>query len=157
MKQNYLLPHRYKKIGWILLVPAVILGCYVLFNDNEPKFFHIRVLSFFEKDKLGFHWIKFRYNNVFNEIVMILLLVSLWFVAFSKEKIEDEYIKKIRLESLVWATHFNLFILLFSVLFLYDLNFFFVMELNLFSLLIFFVVRFNLELRKLKKTATNEE
>ncbi len=30
MSQALLLPYRYKKIGWIILIPATILGIYVI-------------------------------------------------------------------------------------------------------------------------------
>jgi hypothetical protein len=96
-------------------------------------------------------------NNVLNEILGILIIIGALLVAFSKEKTEDEYIAKTRLESLVWATYFNYGILLIAILFVYDLAFFWVMVFNMFTLLLFFIVRFNYMIFKLNKTETNEE
>ena len=75
----------------------------------------------------------------------------------SKEKIEDEYIAKTRLESLVWATYLNYCILLLALLFVYDMAFFWVMIFNMFTLLLFFIVRFNYLIFKLNKTESHEE
>ncbi|MCB0375018.1 MAG: hypothetical protein KDD04_03770, partial [Sinomicrobium sp.] len=74
-----------------------------------------------------------------------------------KEKDEDEFIGRIRLESLVWATYVNYGVLLLSFLFVYGLSFFWVMIVNMYTILIFFVVRFNLQLRKLKNSGNHEE
>ena len=96
-------------------------------------------------------------NNILNEILGILVIVSSLFVAFSKEKSEDEYISKIRLESLVWAVYFNYGILLFSFLFIYNFSFFWVMLFNMFTVLVFFIIRFNWQISVLKKSAVYEE
>ena len=96
-------------------------------------------------------------NNILNEIFGILIIISSLFVAFSKEKSEDEYISKIRLESLVWAVYFNYGILLFSILFVFDFSFLWVMIFNMFTVLLFFIIRFNWQISKLKKSANYEE
>ena len=51
-------------------------------------------------------------NNIADEIASILLIIGGILVAFSKTKDEDEYISKIRMESLIWATYVNYFILI---------------------------------------------
>jgi len=158
MKLNYLFPHRYKKIGWIILIPSLILGLYALITDYSPDFFDTRVLAisadeiFSEKKIFGI--VK---DNILNEINGILIIISLLLVAFSKELNEDEYISKIRLESLVWATYFNYGLLLFSIIFFYGFAFLWIMEFNMFTILIFFIFRFNWEIRKLKKLQSDEE
>ena len=95
-------------------------------------------------------------NNILNEIMGALIIVSGLLVAFSKEKVEDEYIAKTRLESLVWATYLNYGILLIALLFVYDLSFFWVMIFNMFTLLLFFIVRFNYQVYKLKSQGHEE-
>jgi hypothetical protein len=89
-------------------------------------------------------------NNILNEIIGVLIILSSIFVAFSKEKEEDEYILKIRLESLVWAVYVNYGILLISLLFIYDFSFLYVMIFNMFTVIIFFIIRFYWQLNKLK-------
>ena len=95
-------------------------------------------------------------NNILNEILGVLIISSL-LVAFFKENPEDEYISKIRLESLVWVVYFNCAIFLISLLFIFDLSFLWVMIFNMLSILLFFIIRFNWQIFKLKKSIHYEE
>ncbi len=158
MKINYLFPHRYKKIGWIILIPSLILGLYILITDYTPAFFDAHVFAISADEIFGekkiFGMID---DNILNEIMGVLIIIGSLLVAFSKELNEDEYISKIRLESLVWATYFNYSLLLFSLIFFYGFTFLWVMVFNMFTILIFFIFRFNWEIRKLKKLQSDEE
>jgi hypothetical protein len=96
-------------------------------------------------------------NNIFNELTLILIIIGGLLVAFSKTKQEDEYISKIRMESLIWATYVNYGVLLFTVLFIYGMPFFNVMIYNMFTVLIFFILRFHFMLYKSKRQLRYEE
>lgn len=154
MKANYLFPFKYKKLGWIILIPASILGLITFLLEYEPSFLNLNVPAIFISDKQYFGIVK---NNVLNEILGVLIIASSILVAFSKEKSEDEYIYKIRLESLVWAVYVNYGILLISFLFLFDLAFLWIMIFNMFTVLLFFIIRFNWQTSILKKSAGYEE
>lgn len=158
MKSNYLFPSKFKKIGWILLIPSVILGIINLFFEYEPSFLDWKVPAFFVDKLSGKNtFFGFVENNLLNEIIGIFIIVSAILVAFSKEISEDEYISKIRLESLVWAVYVNYGILIVAFLFIYDLSFFWVMTFNMFTILLFFIIRFQWQISKLKKSTENEE
>lgn len=158
MNANYLLPHRLKAVGWILLIPSTITGLLITIFDFNPSIFDLKVPALFIQELLGKkRWLGIIENNMLNELVGILIILSSIFVAFSKEKIEDEFITKIRLDSLAWAVYFNQAILLVSMLFIYDLSFLWVMIFNMFTLLWFFIIRFTWLKRKLKKLEDNEE
>lgn len=156
MKTSYLLPHKFKIIGWILLVPATILGVFILFNDFEFSFLNIKVLSLFPSFDATpgiaktFNYSAIVENNFTNELAAILFITAAILVAFSKEKDEDEFISKIRLESLLFATYTNYAILIICLLFLYDFSFGYALIINMFTLLIVFIIRFNFVLFKLK-------
>lgn len=158
MKSDYLFPNKFKKMGWFILIPSVIIGLVTLIVEYEPTFLDFSVpamfINDFSKDKHIFGMVE---NNILNEIFGVLIIISALLVAFSKEKIEDEYLSKIRLESLVWAVYVNYAILLFSLLFIYGLSFFWVLVFNMFTVLIFFIVRFNWQSSKLKNSALYEE
>lgn len=158
MKTNYLFPNKFKRIGWLILIPSVVVGLVTLIYEYEPSFFGFNVpaifIDDFFTDKKLFGMVN---NNILNEIFGILIIISSLFVAFSKEESEDEYISKIRLESLVWAVYFNYGILLFSILFVFDFSFLWVMIFNMFTVLLFFIIRFNWQISKLKKLANYEE
>lgn len=158
MKTNYLFPNRYKKIGLSVLIPSLILGLIALVFEFEPEALDLNVFAFFVDeifgDKKYFGWTE---NNILNEIFGVLIIVSAVLVAFSKENQEDEFISKIRLESLVWATYLNYGILLLAILFVFDFSFLWVMIFNMFTILLFFIIRFNWQVYKLKKAADYEE
>lgn len=158
MKINYLFPHRYKKIGWAILLPSVILGLVHLVFNYEPAFFDARVFTIFDDGFMEETKIfAFTNNNILNELIGILIIASSILVAFSKEKFEDEFIAKIRLESLVWATYINYAILILGLILVYGLSFMWVMVFNMFTILLIFIIRFHWAVYKLNRTASYAE
>jgi hypothetical protein len=159
METNYLLSSKFKKLGWIILVPSVILGLITIITDWEPPFFDVRVIGMFiGRDFLGnYELVGLVENNILNEILGVLVIIGGIIVAFSKEKNEDELITKTRLESLVWAMYLNYGVLLVAFLILYDFTFFWAMVFNMFTMLFFFIIRFNVKLWRLSKSVSYEE
>ena len=158
MKTNYLFPNRFKKIGWLLFIPGIILGIGYLIFQSEISLFNTKVFAIAEEvifsDTTFFSILE---NNVLDEITSILLIIGALLIAFSKEKSEDEFISKIRLESLVWATYINYAILILAILFVYNMTFLWVLVFNMFTLLVFFLIRFNWALYKSKNQIGDEE
>lgn len=158
MKLNYLFPNKYKKIGWFILIPSSIIGLITLILEFEPNSLDFNVPAIFIDKLFGDkHFIGVTNNNILNEILGVLIILSSLLVAFSKEVLEDEYISKIRLESLVWAVYFNYAILLMSFVFIFDFSFLWVMIFNMFTILLFFIIRFNWQISKLKKATRYEK
>lgn len=158
MTSYYLFPSWTKYIGWVLFVIAAIGGVLTLVNDWEPSFLTAKVPAFFidrlfEK-KRTFGWVE---NNMLNEILGTLTMAGLLLIAFAKEKIEDEFITRIRLDALLWAVYVNYAVLFVSFWLFYDFTFFWVMVINMYTILIIFILRFNLLLFKNSKYQTNEE
>jgi hypothetical protein len=141
-------------MGWLILIPSAIIGLITLILEFEPNSFDFNVPAIFIDELFGNkYFFGIVNNNILNEILGVLILLSSLLVAFSKEESEDEYILKIRLESLVWAVYLNYAILLISFLFIFDLSFLWVMIFNMFTILLFFIIRFNWQISKLKKSA----
>ena len=159
MKLNFLFPSKFKRIGWFTLIPSAIIGLLILIYEYEPSFLDFNVPAIFVDELFSVNKKTFRMvtNNILNEILGVLIIISTFLVAFSKEKSEDEYISKIRFESLAWAVYFNYSILILTLLFIYDFAFLWVMVFNMFTVLLFFIVRFNWQISKLKKSASYEE
>jgi len=155
MKTRFLLPHKYKNFGWLFLIPSTIFGLFVFFTNYEPEFLKLPMFTFISQGMplsndgvVFFSTIK---TNITNELAGVFFLLSAMMVAFSKAKNEDEFISKVRLESLVWATFFHFGILLIGMLFVFNLEFFTFMIFNMFTLLILFIFKFHLALYKIKK------
>ena len=157
MKLNYLLPNKYKKIGWYLFVPTFIIGLYTVLYDFEPKMLDINVFSInFEPNQYS-NFFGFVKNNIMNEIVGIMMIISSFMVAFSKEKDEDELIAKIRLDSLAWATYINYAVLFVAFIFVYDFSFLSIMIFNMFTFLLFFIARFNIKMYNFRRIPGHEK
>jgi len=159
MKTRFLFPNAFKKPSLIVLVIATI-SMIIISNFNDALDLHLMVKTFafisnqaFE-DPLYFNWFE---DDIFPELIGIVLILSGLVFAFSKEKTEDEMISKIRLESLVWATYINYAVLLFCIVFMYGFSFFNVMIYNMFTLLFFFIVRFHRMLYKNNQICGHEE
>jgi hypothetical protein len=161
MKPNYLLSNQFKRIGWILFIPSVIPGLLFVIFQFAPNFLELKAFALIEEGSQPWGTLpKFCVlveTNVIDEIIGILLIVSSFFIAFSKEKNEDEFISKIRLESLLWATYLNYAILVFAILFVYGMSFFWVLVFNIFTILLFFIIRFNWVIRKSRKFTKDEK
>ena len=158
MPHNLLLPNRFKLIGWFILIPTTILG--VLLSLNGFNVFSIKAKTFaflFDKglgQTTGFGIIE---TDLTNTIIGILFIIGAMLVGFSKEKMEDEFIAKLRLSSLLWAVWMNYILLFFCFLFIYDSFFFNVMVYNMFTVLILFIARFNFILYYNSKAAPDEK
>ena len=144
MKTNYLLPNKYKKVGWILFLLVIFFYIILGITQYDGILFQTKVLSILNYD--GYtdeSFFKIITNDIKDEIIASLMILGGLLIGFTREKIEDEFIYKLRNDSLVWAIIFNYVILLITIVFIYDTDFFSVMVYNMFTPLIFFIIRFN--------------
>jgi hypothetical protein len=100
MRSIYLFPNKFRLIGWLLLVPGAVLGILHLYWAYEIPGF---VLKLRETGSL----FQSAYENFTNELALCLVITGLLFIAFAKEKREDELLSKIRLNALYWAILVN--------------------------------------------------
>ena len=107
METKLLFPSRYKKVGWFMLVPFFILGVMKLIYSDSFEFDFLNfdsgnlVKGIFNKG--GETLLNLNNNNFTDEIISTGLVLGLILTAFSKEKIEDEWTSKLRLDSLMWG------------------------------------------------------
>ena len=157
MTSKLLLPNYFKKIGWILLIPAAILGVLLITEslqwELKTRVFAIINQDFIE-DTAFFTVVE---TNILNTITGILFIVGALFVGFSKEKTEDEFIKELRLSSLLWSVWVNYILLFLAFCFIYGMSFLNVMIYNMFTVLIIFIIRFNYILYRNTKLMAHEK
>lgn len=156
MNIKMLLPHRYKAIGWCIAVPSFVLIILYLYFDFAFPFLDYssgRPDNFFK----GATLFNMSTNNFTDEIAGILLIAGLLLVAFSREKVEDERILKLRLESLLWAVLINSVLMMLAIILIYGSVFLQVMVYNMCTPLIIFIARFNylmyMEKKKMEREA----
>ena len=148
MKSSLLLPPRYKWIGMILLVPSLILGAMVRFNEFSFDF-----LTLPQKNKKdGMSGLFDQAINLTDELALTGIIIGLLFIAFAKEKNEDEFINKLRLESLQWALIFNYALLLAATWLVHGFGYIDVMMYNMLTILLFFIIRFHVVLFRIRST-----
>ena len=153
---KFLFNHKWRRIsGWIFYL-TIPVGIYLLFTDSFEDLLKIRVFSLFHSETIfttsnteniigsrGFQWIE---NGILDEILTFVIIVSGIIHSFCKEKIEDELISKIRMDSLVLSLYINYGVLLFFNFFVYELSYFYVMVFHLFTILILFNLIFRYKL-----------
>jgi len=89
--------------------------------------------------------------NLTDELALTGIIVGLLFIAFAREKTEDEYIAQTRLESLKWAVLINYILLLVATWLVHGFAYIDVMMYNMLTVLIIFIIRFNYVLNSSKK------
>lgn len=142
MKASNLFPYKVKQLGWLVLIPSILFGVIVMYFEFEIPGFEVIIP--YSKSYLGGPPLP---NNLTDELASVLVMTSLILIAFSEEKTEDEFVTMVRLESLQWSVYFNYGLLIITILTIYDMAFFQVLIYNMYSILIFFILRFNYVLR----------
>jgi len=136
MKKLPLLPHSFQKLGYLLLVPFLVLGIANLGWD-----YNIPWLNYVTHES-GSNFSSTSIRSLTDEVAAVGNIVSLMLIAFSKEKTEDEAIQFFRLASLQWAVILNYIVLIVCILAVYGFGFVTVMMYNMFTTLIIFNIRF---------------
>lgn len=110
MKTNrYLLPHAFKKVGWIMFALFAVLYVSVMIYTSDLHWTWDTVTNMYIPSKsmspaLNRFLAGGPYDIATMAFIMPLLsIVSLLMIAFSREKVEDEYIMKLRGDSLIWV------------------------------------------------------
>jgi len=147
MKKNYLFPTIFRKVGWCLLVPFSVMSLMCLFGISNDNWLKVNVFSIIP-------WGVTK-NSLFDELSMVGLALSLLFIGFSKEKDEDECIANIRSNALIWATLTGYFLLILCTLLIYDLQYLNFIFIDLFMILILFILKYQIELYRFRRNSND--
>jgi len=109
MRANYLFPFGTRYIGIALILVHIPIK--LLWDHYYPNGYDQSVSS------SGTNGFLFSAPHLFFIGTTLMVLVGLFLVAFSRERVEDEQITQLRLDSLRWAIYLNYVILLFSLIF----------------------------------------
>jgi len=149
MESKLLLPNRYKRLGLFLLLPSLVLGILVRFFDFQFSFLTLH----FGKTIIHSKNLNLTESiNLTDELALTGIITALLFIAFAREKTEDEYIAHTRLESLKWAVLINYILLLAATWLVHGVAYIDVMMYNMLTVLIIFITRFNYALNNSKKS-----
>ncbi|MEA5256484.1 hypothetical protein VB264_01740 [Arcicella aquatica] len=142
MKAKYLFPYQYKFVGWTLTILFLLIWIVGAITKTGLDFFTITLpFKYALQDSFGASSNETTLN-LGDEFIVIGLIVGMILIAFSKEKVEDEYVSQVRLETLQWAIYINFVLLIVATIFVYGTYYFNVMIYNMFTPLLFFIGRF---------------
>lgn len=134
--KNLLFPRGFHKLGWILFIPALVMGIICYFN----------LYTFSEVAGIIVH-----------DIVIVGITLGALFIVCSKEKCEDEMTRSIRVSSLLNALYGYSAVLIVTTLLINGIEYIRVMAFNIVLLPMLFVLIFRLEMRRYYKMSVDEE
>lgn len=134
--KNLLFPHIFQPIGWIMFIPSMVVGALIYFS----------VLSF-----AGI------VETVINDLVIIGIALGALFIVCSKERVEDEMVKSIRLSALLNSLYAYVILLVGCTILINGVDFLMFAVFNLVLLPILFVCSFRLEMHRYNKMCGHEE
>jgi hypothetical protein len=124
MKARFLFPYYFKFIGLILIIA------------------HVFVVALWPYDVSRHDTGLYTPGHIYFLTTLLLMVVGLLLVAFSKEKIEDEQIAQLRLDSLQWALYLNYALMIISLSITRGWAGIEIFRINLWVPLLFFIIRF---------------
>jgi hypothetical protein len=111
---KFLLPHRYKKIGAVIAP----LG-FCLWIAMQLGYIKSFLIYFFGRLDGSYEWSAYHIVNIAAAVLGFLsFLVGLYFVSFSKERVEDEMVQKTRLDSFQFAAFLQIIVTIAGFLFI---------------------------------------
>jgi len=145
---SYLFSNKFKKTSGVVFYLSILVGLFLLLTDRILDIFVVNVFSIFSyewigSERTGFGWIE---NGLGDEIFTLLIIVSGVINSFSKEKIEDELISRIRLESLSLSVFISFGLIIISTFLVFNINYMYVLVFNLFLIILLFnlILKFRL-------------
>ena len=149
-----LLSPKVKFLGLTLIVIGVIFSIFV---SDDASWLKYKIPAFVSENLDGTKFFSMIEANLGFTISGILLILGGLLMAFSREKIEDEFVNHLRLKAFQYAVIINYCALFLCYLLVWNISFITVMLINLFSTLFLFIIIFQILLFKNKKCWIDEE
>lgn len=133
----FLFPHTFRPIGWIVLVPTLLLGILLLTGGLSIDGSII--------------------ETMLTDTAIIGIAIGSIFITCSRERIEDEMTSTIRLKALLSSLYTYVVFLIIWTLAINGMAYIYVMIASLVLLPMIFVVLFRYEMHKYYKIKSDEE
>jgi hypothetical protein len=148
---NYLLPARLRLPGIVLTLLGIVMLLAKYKFNYKPDFLNMKmfaIYSFYIETKT----FSIVTNQMLEEFAGIILLCGLFFIAFSKEKVETEVTNSLRLKAFMLTAYFNLFFIIASALFFFGFGFVGALVVFAVAWLLFYLLTFRYLLYRSAKT-----
>jgi len=162
MNTTALFPKSYRNIGLGLIILALLIWIIEMLFGGLSLLENIKVLALydsgipFDQSREGNSFFRIIQDDFRYEAVSVILLLGLLLFGFSKRKLEDELVQKIRLESLLWATYVHFFLFILLTLFTFGLFYLNILVFSVFTILLIYIIRFEYKMFLLKKSINEE-
>ena len=133
--KNYLFPRYFQIAGWILFIPSLITGVLLLLN----------IIGFSGSTEIAV-----------NDAAIIGTTIGTLFIICSKERLEDEMTRSIRLNSLLKSLYVYKGVLVLATLLINGIPFFMFMSANLVLMPLIYVLTFRIEMHRYNKLSSDE-
>lgn len=153
MKNKLLFPPAFRIAGWILLLLCTAL--FIVWSEGEFKFAFLDLHHTVpQPGNLG---ALFEDNNLTNEVAAIGILAGLVFIAFSRNRLEDERTSLLRLQSLQLSHYITYLVFAVSLFTVNGLSFFLVLIYMPYTFMVIFILIYYVRMYLLPKFAAHEE
>ena len=142
--RNYLLPYSYKIIGMWMLLPFVAICLCFFFDVKLPE---IKIPWVGLGDEIFYKG----EANLLTELGMLGLLVSLCFIALSRERDEDEMTGQIRMQSFAWSLWCTSIILALGILFIMGIDFLMFACAAIYFYFVVYILKFNFTMMAVRR------
>lgn len=168
MKKTLLLPHRWQKIGIIVLIPSTLLLILSLIGEltevfslslsinniremigREPVPFVAESLATFMKFNAD--------SNLLGTLIDILFIIGCILTGFSKIKNEDEYYTHLRLQAVMIAVYTAAAVQIIGELCCWGISYLVFLSISYKIAALIFIIAFYIMVAASKKNLTNEE
>lgn len=137
------------------MIPSALLCAYYLFYA-EYELMPCRIFSIVSFDIFSpVQWFKPIETDGMRQIAIVTFMVSLLLIAFSREKEEDEYIEFLRSQSMRWSILTSSVITIIATLFVYNMAYLYFVFINIYLILILFIIKYRIKLHHFKKSAND--
>lgn len=162
MKKDYLLPRRFKTLGWVVLLPTLFLGAVAIFSGTGTEGLAEIIGKAIGQGRLASTADSVRRigNDIepwLNNVLIIGIIGGSMLVTCSRERVEDEMIGRIRLNALLLSLYVNFAVVIVAALCVYGIDFLDVLVYNLFTLPLLFLMIYKGMLWKENRAASDEE
>src|ERR1019366_5503198 len=159
MRNKLLLPSICRSLGWIIfpMGTAWLLASYVFSYQVFPFLEYTTKKKKGDFVEPGLLFSKNFYADFNGERSILLTLISLFMIAFSRERVEDEYVLSTRLHALQVSVYLNFILVAIASMLFYSFSYVYVLQGSMYSILIIYIMVFNYNLHikpSLSKTQT---
>jgi hypothetical protein len=143
MNKVPLLSNRFKKVGWVLLIAAILFLIADSVLDIDSEIFTFNVFSIFSSTGLEDRsWFAVHQEDISYTLFSCLFIGGGLLIMFSKERTEDEFIQSIRMNAIMWSILVHFVLLMIAFLGVYGLSFLSIVFYNTYTVLVIFILRF---------------